>query len=61
MGAIDHKNAIKPVGKIFHGNASACDTDDELLAEPELELELDELDGDSDEAGGELDESDITT
>lgn len=40
VGAINDKNTIKPVGKVFHW-ASDCDTDDELLAEPELELELD--------------------
>lgn len=35
VGAVNHVYAIKPIGKILHGNASACDTDDELLAEPE--------------------------
>lgn len=46
MGAIDHIYAIKPIGKVFHW-ASDSDTDDELLAEPELDellpLEVDSL------------------
>ncbi len=39
MSAVDHVNAVKPVGKILHGFPSPSDTEDELFADPE-ELEL---------------------
>ena len=58
MGAVDHVYAIKPIGEVFHC-ASDSATDDELLADPELdelelELELDELE--LDELDDELDD-----